>query len=228
MKNKISTIMAFGLALVTNQFSHAYWCGDCCGGILYGAASGAIDWHNDLKTSNDTFIRDEFEFKTGWGAAASIGALFPMCSDWDMRFELEYVYRRNKLRNLQVDIADIIEFSVPVSGHNRDSAAMANYLIDVGLGCGFYLYYGAGIGVSWNEIEVNFAGASDLNETSRDALFAWQILAGLSYFIYYNIELTAGYRLFATTRPGGFVKTDIEFNRVPYQNCIDLGIRIRM
>lgn len=226
MKNKITTLAAFSMALITSQFSHADWCGDPCGGIWYVAASGAIDWHKDFETTRG-IILDDLEFKTGWGAAASVGMIFPMWGDWDLRFEAEYVYRRNKLRNLEIDIADF-EFTVPVNGRNQDSAAMVNCLIDVGLGCGFSLYYGAGIGASWNEIEVNFTEASDLNETTKDTLFAWQLLAGLSYFVYPNVELTAGYRLFATTKPGGLEKTNFGFDSVPYQNCVEFGLRVRM
>lgn len=221
MKVKLATFVTLIIALLTLASSSRADCRNPCQGVFYVAGSGAITWHNDIKSSSG-IIREDLEYKTGWGAAASAGGIFDMEGCWDVRLELEYVYRRNKLRNVTLSIDDV-GLTFPISGHNQDHALMGNFIVDVAICCGFSIYYGIGFGVSWNTIKINF---DDINSTNRDELFAWQVLAGLSYSVSSWLELTLGYRLFGTTIAGRFNNFDFRPHHHPITNNLEFGARV--
>lgn len=227
MKKRLTTAYALSftlLTLITSPLVYAN-CANCdcdpCKGTFYMAASGSIIWHNDLHFQTD--IEDEFEFKRGWGSSISAGGIFDMVGNWDIRLEVEFLYRKNKIKNLFIQFDDFSE-TIPIAGYNRDMAIMANFIIDVAVCCGFSIYYGAGIGASRNKIIIHF---DDLPETNKDTLFAWQILAGISYFVFSQVEINVGYRLFATGKTDNFNTFNLQPVHFPFSQGAEIGVRVR-
>lgn len=253
--NKLKAILATSLfALVLNQFSYSYVdCGvDSCCSNWYIAGSGSVAWHNNTRFNDaDDDINFNLKYKTGWGAAASIGYIFALCdpcdpcnlcSPWDLRLEAEFVYRRNRVKSNSVNgDVDFFGILVPGSvavtgGHNQDSAIMANLILDGPLFCDLSFFVGGGIGASWNRIKANGnvsvldVPIATFDLSAKKTVFAWQVLAGLSYCICPGISLTAGYRWFATTKPSygrDFEFRGVKQSHIPMTHSVDLGLRFQ-
>src|SRR6188768_3098898 len=98
MKNKLISIITAGVMLSLTQVANADNCAAPCSSNWYLAASGSVAWHNGLKAwSDEDDINLSVNYKTGWGAAASVGYIFELCNEWDLRVEEEFLFRRNKL-----------------------------------------------------------------------------------------------------------------------------------
>lgn len=226
MKNKLITIITAGMMLVLTQVSHAYVCGPndymmpCCYSNWYLAASGSVVWHNDLKLRCED-INNSIGYKTGWGLAASVGYIFDLCCDWDIRIEEELLYRRNKLKNDTFTSADG-SFTFPIHGHNQDWALMTNFILDMPVMCDLTFYLGGGIGVDFNRMTVGGGHGGRSN-----TLFGWQFLTGFSWCLCPNTEFTVGYRLFGTTR-NDHHRNRAHFCHTPITQSLDLGIRFRL
>lgn len=191
MKNKLYGIVVGSLLLLGINYANA---GAFGLDNWYAAGSGGVTWHDDHKFGTSTR-----EYDMGGGAALSFGYMMPaFCNGWSLRAEGEVVYRRNsldKFKDINVDIK--------AKGHTSDLGFMVNLILDIPLQCGFGLYAGGGLGVSMSEVELSSIGGLSVAPTptmSRDNLFAWQFLAGLSYDINPCIVLTTGYRLFMTDK----------------------------
>lgn len=238
MKNKFLALAFVIIISAANQLSIAS-CGNldcncpppcCCLSNWYIAASGSVAWHNDHKfidtgVEEDIFFtsRSSRHYKVGGGAAASIGYIFNTCDYLNLRLEGEVVWRRNSLKNENfVDIENGVEIENVTerkTGYTQDLGLMANLIADLPLLCDLDFYFGAGLGVSFNQLK--------LDKKNNDELFAWQVLAGFAYKICPNIALTAGYRLFATDK----VKTaniGLKCRDIPLTQSIDIGIRFRL
>lgn len=204
--------------------------GDCCASPgcsnWYVAASGSVAWHSKWKfsdadsTDDIDFLDNSVGFKTGWGAAASLGYIFWMCNFWDWRWEIEYVYRKNKLKNDTIT-SDDETITIPLSGYNQDSAIMTNIIMDIPLFCYVWYYVGGGVGASFNKMRVNNLGVHN------DTLFAWQFLTGLSFYPSPTVTLSAGYRLFGTNN-NDFLEHGIKMRHNPLTHSIDIGVRFRL
>lgn len=206
-------------------------CGSCCSGDLglspcgsinywYVAGSGSVAWHNDLRFQGNG-VSGKVDYKTGGGAAASVGYLFDLCYGWDWRVEGEFVYRRNKLKNATLIVPDSFTETGAVRGHNQDAAIMANLIGGMPLICELRMYLGGGIGVSFNKLKVNGLGS---HVSRNHTLFAWQFLTGLSHCIYPNVVLTGGYRLFGTTKNHLYI-AGVRAHHIPLTQSIDFGLR---
>lgn len=250
MKKKLLKIFtASTLILASTPLIQAQTCGapapcgppcapcyyDPCACNWYLAASGSVAWHNNLKfVNNELGISANAKYKTGWGAAVSLGYIFDLCNCWDFRLEAEFVYRRNKLKNFNV-VIDEETINIPFNnGHIEDRAIMANLLLDIPLFCDLGAYVGGGIGVTFNKRKGNITGidpATDepfsITVSSNKTLFAWQLLAGLSYCICPNITFTTGYRLFATSKAKGGRDFDVKSSHIPLTHSVDFGLRFR-
>lgn len=228
MKNKLrSLITTTGFLLALNQFSFANCCAVPYVGNWYVAASGAVAWHNDLNlelndSSNTTF---SFDYKPGGGAAASVGYVFVIWDPcpWDLRFEAEFLYRRNSFKYLTTTVEDV-SVRIPIEGSNQDSAIMVNLIMDSCVFCDLSFYLGGGIGGTSNKIELELE--HEVIDDNQKRLFAWQILAGFSYRIYPNLFFTTGYRFFATAKLG--IKESLKLTHIPMTHSIDIGLRLRL
>lgn len=233
MKNKIFALIVVGVMVVMNQVSHAS-CGSACGPCgpvcgpnpccpcnnWYVAGSGSVAWHNALKFQENAASLS-VNYKTGWGAAASVGYLFDMCNGWDLRLEGEFVYRRNNLKNVTFTVPGIFSGTGSIHGHNQDAAIMANLIADMGLFCDWSFYLGGGIGASFNKLSATVFG---VNGSRSQTLFAWQFLTGLSYCICQDVSLTVGYRLFGTTK-SDLAIAGIRAHHSPLTQSVDIGLR---
>lgn len=233
MKMKLLALVFSTLIVASSQFSLAncgptcYSSDPCCPCNWYIAASGSVAWHNHQTfdvTPNLSFKRN---YKVGGGAAVSVGYIFDICNCWNLRIEVEGVWRRNSIKDLTVSGFGT-SFTTPASGHTQDTAIMANLIADFPFACCWNFYIGGGLGVSFNKLTIsipNTTGTSVSTTTSNNSLFAWQGLGGLSYDICQNIALTAGYRIFGTEkRTTGGIKS----NNIPLIQSVDLGLRFRI
>lgn len=219
MKKKILGIIAGGIMLLSANAVHAgYWGLD----NWYIAGSGSVAWHNDHEFKNSSGAIQKRDYKIGGGASASVGYIFDLCNCWKLRLEEELVYRRNSLDTITVSTSD------NSTGHTQDIALMTNLLLDVPLQCGFGLYAGGGIGVSFNKIEFTNQGGLPVTpkDISRDELFAWQLMSGIYYDITPCIALTAGYRFFATEKVCN--RVGLKSQDIPFTHSIDFGISFKL
>lgn len=227
MKNKLLAFTYAMIIVASNQLAVANCCSPsycstdpCCPSNWYIAASGSVAWHNDHKFTIPDLSATR-DYKVGGGAAASIGYIFDICNQWDLRLEGEVLWRRNSLKN-QTFFGAGTSRIVPASGHTQDIALMANLIADIPLFCDIDFYIGGGLGISFNQLTL-----SPANSTKKSSqLFAWQGMTGLSYNICQSIALTAGYRIFGTEKvstPGG-----TKSSNVPFTQSIDIGLRFRL
>lgn len=240
MKNKLLKIVIASITLISVQV--AAFGGACAvgaGGVpvcpvaccsnWYIGGTGSVAWHNDF--AFDTGIRSvSFEYKTGWGAGASVGYIFDLCNQWDMRLEGEFLYRRNNFKQLNVGAFGNFDpaKTIAINGHNRDAALMANLIFDAPLSCDLSLYFGGGLGVSFNQLELRDT-TSTYKETHKENLFAWQGLAGFAYNVCPNVALTLGYRIFCTEKGDQkFLLGVFEPKHIPMTQSVDFGLRFRL
>jgi opacity protein-like surface antigen len=125
--------------------------------------------------------------KVGYVVSGSIG--YELSNG--LRAEAEVAFRRNT--------ADTIHFfggNYPIDMHYQTTSYMGNLLWDISL-CRFGLnieryrpFIGAGIGCDQQYYETNdFHGCV----RAKNAIFAWQVMAGISYELYENWNLSLGY-----------------------------------
>jgi outer membrane protein OmpA-like peptidoglycan-associated protein len=158
----------------------------------YLGARGGLTWLEDyshpIAGTNTTH-----EFDRGWNLSGNLGYSF----GGPFRLELEIVHRTN-------EIDSINQGSTRLSGATGDMkslAAMINGFFDIATGTSFVPYVGAGIGyarVSADGIRTN---ASTVTNSDDDNVFAYQAIAGISYWFTPDVALTADYRYFATQDP---------------------------
>lgn len=226
MKEKLLALLTASASLLATQTAFA----DNIFGVSwidgwYIQGSGSVAWHNKQKfniADVDTF---HVKFDTGYGAAASVGAI--LCQQW--RLEAEVLWRR-----FSVDSANSSELGnvQNADGHIQDIAIMFNAYYDIPLWCYWGAYIGTGIGVDFNEFQTS--GSLTLDDEIFSAptgkehktLFAWQVSGGLSYDITDCLTFFTDYRLFMTTKeklPG-----NIKANERPLVHSVDFGLRWRL
>lgn len=185
----------------------------------YIAGSGNITWHNDIKFKAQEGGFTKFRYDVGPGINASVGMLL---REW--RIEVEGVYRKNDLRRLSIETPSGLKASGRTSGYVRDFAMMFNGYWDILIPNSWWVVYvGGGVGVSCHRREaVDFTG---LFAHKDETLFAWQVMAGVSYEIVEHTFLIAGWRLFSTPK----VKSPTErSSEIVIVNQIELGVRIEL
>lgn len=103
-------------------------------------------------------------FDLGFGVAAAAGYRWTDT----IRTELEISYRTASMDNIALEDAD---------GKQSSLSAMANFLIDVGIGTNFYPYIGAGIGIADNRWKgVKTPTSPVFNDA--DKKMQWQAIIG--------------------------------------------------
>lgn len=213
----------------------------------YLGLTGSCVWHNKMHLDNTTATNQflsRTKFETGFGFGIAAGYAMPK---YYLRTELELLYRRNAMDTMTTSAAGFSQTAAGtynVGGWNRDLAILANVIIDIPVCSGFNIFAGGGCGISFNQIQLDRVnkftpfGAGGWGTNANDDmsnylyqedhdLFAWNALAGISYDICESVVLSAGYRVFGTTRisfndVSGFRKTN-----TPITHGVDVGLRLK-
>lgn len=232
-KLKTLTVAAASLIGVHTAFADNIFGIDWIDG-WYISGTGSVAWHNNtkfnLQSSLGAPLNLEFEYKTGWGAGASIGAI--ICQQW--RLEVEGLWRQNKLDSTTATSTFPIPISLSASGRIQNYAILANVYYDLPIMDCFSIYAGAGLGIAFSELKFNGTltlmttppGLAPVSSTHHQTLFAWQVMTGLEYEFMDCVTVFSGYRLFMTTKPS--LSTGVEAREIPLTHSIDVGIRLRL
>lgn len=153
----------------------------------------------------------DVRFEDGWAAMIAGGYAWGN----GLRTELEFSYRDNDV--------DRVTPGVGGSGSINALAGMANVLYDFDFGIGLKPYLGAGLGFARVEAE-NIGNASGVFTDDGDTSWAWQGIAGASYGVTDNVDLTLDYRYFQA--PDLKLNTGVGSYDTEYQNhTIMVGVR---
>ena len=144
--------------------------------------------------------RENIKYKNGYMAAVEFGVAYD-----SFRLGMEASYRQAKVK----DAANGAKIKVP--------AVMINAYYDYALTDEAALYAGLGLGVAHYGSRVD-------TETMDSAkfVFAWQVMAGVSYDINENWTVAAGYRLFNTAKVKVAANKKV---KTPFMHAIELGLR---
>lgn len=182
----------------------------------YLQATSSYGWHNKSKINAFGLPREAHQ-KRGFGGALSIGYIIDC---W--RLELEGSHRHNP--------------SKAQLGIKSNTSLMANVFYDVPVTDLISIYFGAGAGISSVngksiKVEKNDSHILKLKKKHGhlDTVFAWQVMSGISYAISDNVDLIAGYRLFATGKPtiAKLGKEKARLKNIPITQSVELGLRFK-
>lgn len=184
---------------------------------IYLALRGGIQAVEDAEHDNGL----ESDSFPGYVIAGALGYRF----NDSLRAEMEIAYRRNTFG----DFTDrgVEEGS---SGHVSSLAAMLNGAYDIDAGSAWTPYFGAGFGWAFVGYDVDVFGG-ELTDApfldDRDGVFAYQAMAGLTYQASDMIDLSLGYRFFATLDPKLTDETGQVFDAEYRSHNIELGVAVR-
>lgn len=218
MKKLILSIILAGYALINAQ---AASCKEEKNWYVQG--TGSFGWHNKSKLTLTELSGKERQ-KNGFGGALAVGRIMDC---W--RIELEGSHRINHAKHKY--------------GFRSNTSLMANAYCDIPVTDVISIYLGAGAGIS----SVNGKIPSELIITQKgkklfldelkkksghlDTVFAWQLMAGITFALSDNWDLVGGYRLFATTKPTlaktHHSKDKIKINKTPLSNNVEIGLRFK-
>lgn len=152
---------------------------------------GGANFTNDQDISGaGVGINRNVDTDTGWAVMPSIGYRYGN----GVRTEFELGYRSNDV--------DSVSGSTAGTGEITAKSAMLNLLYDVDTGSRIMPYIGGGIGyaqVDYDGVRPVGVGVNRVNDD--DNVFAYQGIAGLSYWVNETVEVAAEYRYFATQDP---------------------------
>ncbi|WP_342238411.1 OmpA family protein [Inquilinus sp. OTU3971] len=141
------------------------------GNIYLGYDFGAIraDIEGSIRQNDISDVR------ASWGTFRGFGIVAPGLND--------------------IGISDI---GIKVKGHERTIGLMANVYYDFEFGSSFVPYIGGGVGVGFNNWKVKVPDAG-IDEEYNSPLFAYQGIAGVSYYITPTLAANLEYRYFGET-----------------------------
>ena len=211
---KIRTIALAGVAaLVLAGPAHA---SDATGWYL-SLAGGWDDLNNvDLKTDTGGLITDNrMNSDNSYLVTGAIGYRFQD----HFRLELEPGYSPHNFKDTTIG-------ALTYDGHDRIASAMANIVYDMPLSDRFTFSIGGGAGAGRDDLFAH-SGATVLAQGDQTG-FMWQGIAGLSYSLTRNLDLTLDYRYrslmqntdYSTTLAGTTVK-----GGNPNDQAVLLGLR---
>jgi opacity protein-like surface antigen len=119
---------------------------------------------------------------------------------YGLSLEAEYAFRRNGIKKIH-----FITQGTSRHGHFQSSSVMANLLWDL-LGCSFWKiqpFIGGGVGWDFQKL---YSSNSRIRYHQSWDHAAWQVMAGFSYPIFRNTELTLEYKFHAG---GDFQSNDV-------------------
>jgi len=152
---------------------------------------GGVNFTNDQDISGaGVGINRNVDTDTGWAVIPSIGYRYGN----GIRTEFELGYRSNDV--------DSVSGSAAGTGEITAKSAMLNLLYDVDTGSRIMPYIGGGIGyaqVDYDGVRPVGVGVNGVDD--EDNVFAYQGIAGLSYWVNEAVEVAAEYRYFATQDP---------------------------
>ena len=207
-------------------------------------ASGAVageGWYFGLEGGNnwidDTSVvrvinagppfATEFGFDSGWAAFLTIGHKFS--SRW--RLELEGGFRSADLDTATVVVGDGVTYLggevVDIGSDVQMATAMVNFYYDFDLDQWLVPYIGAGAGAAQVEYDVSEPGLI-FSGNDKAWIFAYQLMAGVSFPVADGFSMSLGYRYFATEEfdrtgtTGQVFKTDVT------QHSIDVGMQFAL
>ncbi|MEM9419498.1 MAG: outer membrane beta-barrel protein [Planctomycetota bacterium] len=109
------------------------------------------------------------------------------------------------------------------SGSFDNISLMTNIYVDLPLPAGFEVFAGGGIGAVMFDGDATGTGSLDTADFDDAGYgFAYQLKAGIAYELTRNLQMTAGYRYWASTEIdfGDFELDDLE------SHAVDIGLRI--
>lgn len=181
----------------------------------YFAAAGDIAWHNNVKFEGFGGEFAKYDYDIGQGISVSVGKA---CRCWRMEFEAAY-------RKSNLDTITSIFLSEDATGFIRDFTLMLNAYWDVYIPNSFWIFYlGGGFGVSFNEKQ-DASTDTDL-KTKSNTIAAWQGMSGISYELRKHVFVSAGYRIFMTSKIRSL--SGIRSNDIVIINNIEIGVRIEL
>lgn len=168
----------------------------------YGGLEGGVSTISNESVGNDTddgfwaggFPPTDSSFKTGWGVFGKVGWAWPM-----FHLEGELGYRSNDLDKFNVQGTDYTG-----GGSVHEFSQMINLLYTPSLTDKIDLSLGAGIGGDYINYKNN-SGWHTVPISDNDYVFAWQLLAGLSWHMgmcgSMDCDLQLNYRYFRAESP---------------------------
>lgn len=213
MNLRILSLAAVGLGVVANSPASLAGTKGPFVGIMGGANfSGDQDISGPGVGINRTVDTD-----TGWAVIPSIGYRYGN----GVRTEFELGYRSNDVDSLSG------VGGAAGSGEITAKSAMLNLLYDVDTGSRVMPYIGGGIGyaqVDYDTVRPVGVGAGQIDD--EDNVFAYQGIAGLSYWVSQSVELAAEYRYFATKDPDFRTSTGVPVEGEYDSHSALVGLRI--
>ena len=172
-------------------------------GPYWGVNGGAAF----LQDANNTGGGVDIESQTDTGFALGTFAGYEFGNN--LRVEGELNFRRNSMDELTIvqdagagvalGVGDLDGLSADADGDISALSGMANVYYDFRTGSPWVPYVGAGIGVAHVMADVDILDVKVVDDA--DTVFAYQAMAGVSYFVQPDLVLFAGYRYFGTADP---------------------------
>lgn len=201
---------------------------------IYIAGLGGLNFASDADFSFEgptltNGFGGEVDYDPGFHIGAAAGYALDLEGDpaegLGLRPEIEISYRHSGIDSL---FDDTFGTFTDVDGRLTNLSGMANLWLDYKLR-ELTPYVGFGVGVS----RVKFADVSITNVDiidDSDVQFAYQLGAGIAYSLNSTIDLTAGYRFFATLEPSfeaanAFAPVETVENVDNYSHSVLLGVR---
>lgn len=175
---------------------------------FYAGALGGANWLEgksehftyDLVQPDQSIVsarvKKKIKMETGYVVGGFAGYKFDCNSGCleNFRVEAELSYRHNKIKHVEATIKSsgaTIVGRAPLEGHFSSLAVLGNVIYDVNYFECVTPYLGAGVGFAHTDsrIKVDHSSIKD-----RDNSFAWQLIAGVSYPVYCNMDLGVEYR----------------------------------
>ncbi|NGX41785.1 MAG: hypothetical protein K940chlam7_00059 [Chlamydiae bacterium] len=164
----------------------------CCSGARQEWYMGAFGGANfqDIDNTKKKGKSLSVDMDTGYYVGGYIGYSFPYCP-W--RIEGEVGYRRNEFKNAKVE-----DKEKKLSGDLVSWTYMANLIYDLDLSCCgscfryFTPYIGGGLGYACSKSSK--VKLKQVKAKTRDEGWIYQGIAGLSYDLCYNADISLEYR----------------------------------
>lgn len=185
MNKRIVTLAAIGLGVISYSPE-----GFAAPKGPFVGIMGGVNFSDDQDISGvGPGINRNVDTDTGWAVLPSIGYRYGN----GVRTEFELGYRDNDV--------DSVSGAANGSGDITAKSAMLNLLYDVDTGSRVMPYIGGGIGYAQVDYDARPVGVGLNRVSDEDNVFAYQGIAGLSYWVNETVEVAAEYRYFATQDP---------------------------
>lgn len=184
-KNILLLLMPLLFVMAADAQAQEWYAEDCCcvDQSFYAKVFGGANFLQDTTISGN-----KSKYDTGYIIAGSLGYAW----HYGLRLEGEYAYRRNTISKIH-----FFGEGCSKHGHFQTSSYMGNLLWDVPLslcGCPCWdirPFIGAGIGYDSQQMH---SSNSRIIFNQKWHHFSWQVMAGLTYPIFCNTELSLEYK----------------------------------